>query len=242
MAMALYKHWFVDFGPFKEGKFVDSELGEIPEGWQVKELENLIDTLSKGTTPRKKDVDNLIRTIPFLKVKDIDDFGLINESSLEHIPTSVHNKQLKRSILKTDDILISIAGTIGRTAIVPSNLDNANCNQALAFVRLTNKELNNGYVYLWVNSIQTQNEINLSIVQGVQANVSLGVLKSLKFVYPPEKILKDFNNSVLRKLEMISGNRKENQTLTKLRDTLLPKLISGEVRLTEFEEKITAAL
>ena len=97
-------------------------------------------------------------------------------------------------------------------------------------------------VYLWINSIQTQNEINLSIVQGVQANVSLGVLKSLKFVYPPEKILKDFNNSVLRKLEMISGHRKENQTLTQLRDTLLPKLISGEVRLKEFEEKLTAAL
>lgn len=242
MAMALYKHWFVDFGPFQEGRFIDSELGKIPEEWEVKKLEDIIESLSKGTTPRKKDVDNIAGSVPFLKVKDIDDFGLIDESGLEHIPDSVHNKQLKRSILESNDILISIAGTIGRIAIVPSNLEGSNCNQALAFIRLSDKKMNNGYIYLWLKSSQTQKKINMSIVQGVQANLSLGVLKGLEFSYPSEKILKAFNIEVLNKLEMISSNRKENQTLTKLRDTLLPKLISGEVRVRDVEHLVSEVL
>ncbi|MCW1149108.1 restriction endonuclease subunit S [Flavobacterium lacisediminis] len=234
MAMALYKHWFVDFGPFQDGEFVESELGRIPKGWEVKRLENFVEVLSKGTTPRMKDVEGLERKIPFLKVKDINSDGEININGLELIPEETHLKDLKRSILLENDLLFSIAGTIGRVSIVTEKLNNSNCNQALAFIRLKEREKFKAIIYYWLKSDDVQNKIQNSIVQGVQANVSLTVLKELELIEPSNEILIDFANKVNPILELVLKNQKENQTLTQLRDTLLPKLISGEVRLKEF--------
>lgn len=234
MAMALYKHWFVDFGPFQDGEFIDSELGEIPEGWEVKRLEELIDKLSKGTTPRMKDKGDLECTIPFLKVKDLKSNGEIDKSKIEYIPESIHLKQLNRSILKKGDLLFSIAGTIGRVSIIPDSLDNCNCNQALAFIRLKDKESLNSLVYNWLKSNKIQLEIESSIVQGVQANISLTILKDLKIIIPDSQIIEKFSKKANPVHKNILDNQKENESLTKLRDTLLPKLISGEVRLKEF--------
>lgn len=236
MAMALYKHWFVDFGPFKDGEFVDSELGLIPKGWEVKTLEYFIEVLSKGTTPRMKDVEGFERKIPFLKVKDINSNGEINLNGLELIPEEIHLKDLKRSILLENDLLFSIAGTIGRVSIVTENLNNSNCNQALAFIRLKEKEKFKSIVYYWLKSDEVQNRIENSVVQGVQANVSLTVLKELEFIKPTNDVIVAFSNKANSILEQVLKNQKENQTLTQLRDTLLPKLISGEVRLKEFRE------
>jgi type I restriction enzyme S subunit len=234
MAMSLYKHWFVDFGPFQNGEFVESELGLIPKGWEVKRLEDFIHVLSKGTTPRIRDSDGLNRIIPFLKVKDINSDGEINTKNIELIPEEIHLKDLKRSILFENDLLFSIAGTIGRVSIVTENLNNSNCNQALAFIRLKEKEKFKALVYYWLKSEEVQNRIQNAVVQGVQANVSLTVLKELEFVKPMEKVITDFSNKLNPILELILKNQKENQTLTQLRDTLLPKLISGEERLKEF--------
>lgn len=236
MAMALYKHWFVDFGPFQDGEFVESELGRIPKGWEVKRLENFVEVLSKGTTPRMKDVEGLERKIPFLKVKDINSDGEININGLELIPEETHLKDLKRSILFENDLLFSIAGTIGRVSIVTEKLNNSNCNQALAFIRLKEREKFKAIIYYWLKSDDVQNKIQNSIVQGVQANVSLTVLKELELIEPSNEILIDFANKVNPILELVLKNQKENQTLTQLRDTLLPKLISGKVRLKEFQE------
>lgn len=242
MAMTLYKHWFVDFGPFKDGNFIESELGLIPEGWEVKSIGDIIVNLSKGTTPRQTDVDQLETSVPFLKVKDISDSGLISESNLELIPRSVHEKQLKRSILKENDILLSIAGTIGRVSIVPQSLSDSNCNQALAFIRLKPELKMLSQVYYFFKSPEVQLKIESSIVQGVQANVSLTVLKDLKIVVSPNSSTHRFNEIVDPLFNQIIRNRVENQTLTTLRDTLLPKLISGEVRVKDAEQTVAQAL
>lgn len=242
MAMALYKHWFVDFGPFQDGEFIDSELGPIPKGWEVKRLDNLIDKLSKGTTPRMKDIGDLECTIPFLKVKDLNSDGEIDLTGLSFIPESIHSNQLKRSILVKDDLLFSIAGTIGRVSIVPFNLDNSNCNQALAFIRLIDKAKYNTFVYNWLKSKEVQEKIFSSIVQGVQANVSLTVLKELQLVMPIDEVITNFSIKMNPIHNSILENQLENQSLTQLRDTLLPKLISGEVRLKEFKEQIESVI
>lgn len=242
MAMTLYKHWFVDFTPFKDGKFVESELGMIPEGWEVKKLNELITKLSKGTTPRKKDIDGLEAKIPFLKVKDISDDGSISTKSLEKIPKEVHEKQLKRSVLETNDLLFSIAGTIGRVSIVPEELDNSNCNQALAFIRIDDKTTYNSLVLYWLKSVDVQREIHSCIVQGVQANVSLAVLKDLEIVIPPINILRNWNDLTQSIIEKKSMLEKEIRTLIRTRDTLLPKLISGEVRVKDAENLLKDVL
>lgn len=233
MAQAIFKSWFIDFEPFRDGEFVESELGMIPQGWEVKTLLDLSEKISKGTTPTKKDVDQAQdqRKIQFLKVKDIDGNGEIKYSDIERISLSIHENQLKRSIVYTDDILFSIAGTIGRIAVVGECFHNSNVNQALAFIRLTDKKLLLDLVLLNLKSAAFQDSIQSRIVQGVQANVSLSVLGNMKIIVPSQIELEKFV-SIVEPIRFQQNNLStQTQTLSVLRDTLLPKLLSGEIEV-----------
>ena len=218
MAQGVFREWFVD-------------IETIPANWQVTQLKDISEKISKGTTPRKKDVEGLAVTVPFLKVKDITDNGNIKISALEKIPNEVHIKALKRSILEENDLLYSIAGTIGRVAILPKELDNINCNQAVAFIRLKEKNRVLEYVHQWIQTRDIKAKIDSSIVQGVQANVSLGTLGDLEIVIPNDTILSKWNDFSKPIYEKLKNNTMQIQTLQKTRDTLLPKLMSGEVRV-----------
>lgn len=221
-AQTIFAAWF---GKYQVGD-------ELPDGWRVGELGDLTTKISKGTTPRRKDVEGLDKVIPFLKVKDISDNGLIDKNNLELIPEEVHSKQLKRSILEPHDILFSIAGTIGRVSIVDFELENSNCNQALAFIRLKEVAKFKEYIHLWLKSKDTQNEITNSIVQGVQANVSLTVLGDLDIVIPDDEKLKKWKSIISPIYQKLDNNNYQIQSLIKTRDTLLPKLMSGQLRVT----------
>ena len=242
MAQAIFKRWFVDFEfpnedgkPYKSsgGKMVESELGMIPKGWEVKCLEDITSVISKGTTPTKKDIDasSDFPSIKFLKVKDIDENGNIITDNLEYIPLSVHNNKLKRSILYTDDIVFSIAGTIGRVSVIDDRFNNSNMNQALAFIRLSDKDKMFIFTLYLMKSSTIQQKIKSNIVQAVQANVSLGTLKALKFSCPNDTLLNMYNNIVKPIYNKQICIKKENESLKSIRDTLLPKLMSGEVRV-----------
>jgi|SRR5690554_1786999 len=239
LAQTLFKRWFVDFEfpnengePYKSsgGEMMASELGEIPEGWEIIQLNELTSKISKGTTPRKSQLNNLESNIAFIKVKNLTDSGQINFSNIEFIPKEIHSNNLKRSILKQNDILFSIAGTIGRVAIVPKELDNSNCNQAVSFIRLKNIELTE-YIHQWIKSDSVYTEIKASIVQGVQANVSLGILGSLSLPFPLKSTLSEWNLYISPLYNKINNSRSQIQTLTNLRDTLLPKLMNGELKI-----------
>lgn len=243
MAAALYKHWFIDFGPFQDGEFVESELGLIPKGWEVISLENIVNVVSKGTTPRMKDVTSTEMKIPFLKVRDINSEGEIKTENIDLIPEEVHLKDLKRSILYENDLLFSIAGTIGKVSIITKYFNNSNCNQALAFIRLKDKERFKTFIYYWLKSDEVQSRVQNSVVQGVQANVSLTVLKELKLPIPSDNgMIEKYSKKVNPILELILRNQEENRILRTKRDVLLPTLISGEVRLKEFQEQLATIL
>lgn len=261
MARAIFKSWFVDFDPVRakaEGRptglpddidalfpdsFEDSELGEIPKGWEVSTIGENAEKLSKGTTPRKNDVLNAqdAPSIPFLKVRNISEEGEIDLSNLDRIPRSIHEGFLKRSILKTNDVLFSIAGTIGRVSILPEELNDSNVNQAIAFVRPKKNELPSTFLRLILISDRIQDEASSRVVQGVQANVSLTVLSDLRFANPPQSIvdiwLRYFGGSFSRQELLL----RESRSLSSLRDTLLPKLISGELRVPDAEKLIAEA-
>ena len=230
MAQAIFKEWFVHFNfPGFDGELVDG----LPKGWRLGILGELLEKLSKGTTPTQKDLGSLEVQIPFLKVKDISDNGTILKSNLELIPIEVHQNQLKRSVLKTDDILFSIAGTIGRVAILDKTLNNSNCNQAIAFIRLTEKSKYLEYVHQWLKSETVQNNIKSSIVQGVQANVSLTVLSNIDIVIPDDTTIEHWNSLIKPTYSRLLTNTYQIENLTQTRDTLLPKLMSGQLEVAE---------
>ncbi|AUZ64733.1 restriction endonuclease subunit S [Citrobacter freundii] len=215
----------------------ESELGIIPEQWNVESIKSLTLILSKGTTPAKKDIIlDEPQVINFLKVKDISNNGEINSSGLDKVSKRVHENLLKRSILKENDILFSIAGTIGRVSVVTADILDCNCNQAIAFVRLEQPSSHLHLVRMNLLSSRIQQEVESKLVQGVQANLSLTSLGNLKIILPSNDILNVFDGVIAPIWEeQLSINRQSNY-LSQLRDTLLPKLLSGEITLPEAEE------
>lgn len=213
------------------------ELGWIPMGWEVKNISKLAEKISKGTTPRKAELEKADdeAIIPFIKVKDIDDSGFIDTKGLDLIPRSIHESSIKRSILKEGDVLFSIAGTIGRTSIIPKTLDDSNANQAVAFIRPNSLKYSN-FIHQALKSERVQHRALSRVVQAVQANFSLTELGGIPLVDPSNKVFEYWyknTDSIYRK---ISDLQESSDVLANLRDTLLPKLMSGELRISDAEK------
>ncbi|ENM5933234.1 restriction endonuclease subunit S [Vibrio mimicus] len=218
--------------------FEESELGWVPKGWEIKCLRDLSEKISKGTTPRRSDLESAIedtKTALFVKVKDMTDDSRVNLDSLDSIPKSVSTGVLKRSVLCEGDILLSIAGTIGRVASVERELDGSNCNQAVAFLRPKDRLAHHLFIKQTLLSTRVRHYINSKVVQAVQANFSLTHFGEIQTVMPSEQVIKQFNLLANTYSSRSLSTFRQNDTLTKLRDTLLPKLISGELRLDEVE-------
>ena len=193
-------------------------------------LKEQADIISKGTTPTGKDMNTYSnRDIKFVKVKDFDEFG-VNETNLEYIPVEIHKGKLKRSILMKDDLLVSIAGTLGKIGIVSETLDNANTNQAVAFIRLK-RNINKGFLYFYMRTECFQEEIIKRKVHAVQPNLSLTELGNIKVPNLNENDCKVYNMLLAK----ILANNNQNEILTQLRDTLLPRLMNGEIDLDKIE-------
>ncbi len=238
----LFKRWFVDFefpkengNPYKSsgGEMVESELGEIPAGWEIKNINDISSNISKGTTPTSKDLSSATdkKKIYFIKVKDIQTDGYINFNNVEKIPETIHFNQLKRSILKEKDILLSIAGTVGRISYISDVYNGVNSNQAIAFIRLKDSDKYFNFLLYYMKSSIFQNEIASKVVQAVQANVSLSVIKAIRLVLPNDSNLKKFNELIQPIVTKIEILRNENESVIGIRDSLLTKLLSGEIEL-----------
>ena len=232
----LYKRWFVDFefpddkcNPYKSsgGEMVDSELGMIPKGWEVKELGDICETIASGSTPSKIDVDNALDTsnelIGFIKVKDIIN-SEIQFSKIEFIPLLISEEKMRRSILKENDILLSMAGTIGRTARVSKEFSNMNINQALATIRVEDIIMI-PYVYCWINSIATQDSFKSKTVHAVQANLSLSSIRKQKILIPETKAIKSYYNKINYNFKKIDLNILEINKLKKIKINYLKILL-----------------
>ena len=225
-------------------ELVDSELGLIPKGWRVTTMRNLSEKITKGTTPNKTNLAKVsgLATIPFIKVKDITDNGEINRGNLEKIPVSIHEGSLKRSMLKKDDLLFSIAGTIGRVSIIDYDLDNSNTNQAVAFIRLKDKPNFLGICLQAIKSTRVQNDIVSKVVQGVQANASLANINEIRVILPDYMVLEKWSAIFKPIFQEQRTLAQQTRNLTELRDTLLPKLLSGEITVGKAPATIKEAV
>lgn len=227
MAMALYKHWFVDFGPFQDGEFVESELGMIPKGWEVKRLDEII-TVKRGGSPRPIQ-DFLAETgLPWVKISDA---TASSSPYLMETKEFIKEEGLRKTVLlKKGSLILSNSASPG----IPKFLELDACihDGWLHF-----PEINRfGKYLLYLTFIRIKEELIQKGNGSVFTNLKTDILKSQLVTLPPLEIEQKINDQIRGYFKLIKNNCKENQTLTQLRDTLLPKLISGEVRLKEFRE------
>jgi len=159
--------------------------GNIPSDWCETKLGEESELITKGTTPTSIGCKFKDKGINFIKIESLEENGNIIADKVSFIDTETHNR-LKRSQLRKNDILISIAGALGRIAIVSRDILPANTNQALAIVRLKSvNKLELGFLFYYLNSPYIKKHIELINVQAAQANLSLADISNFKIHYPP---------------------------------------------------------
>lgn len=191
-------------------------------------LSDLCQIVTKGTTPTTLGKPFVKSGINFIKAESILDSHAIDKSKFAFIDEET-NTLLKRSVIKAGDIVFTIAGTLGRFALIDKNVLPANTNQAVAIIRADVEKVLPEYIYTcfigeWHNHYYTKR-----VQQAVQANLSLTTIKSLPIPLLDESEMVNFTKLIIPLIKMIKQNEVQNETLTLMRDTLLPKLMSGEI-------------
>ncbi len=241
MAMALYKHWFVDFGPFQDGEFVDSELGEIPKGWEVKRLDEISFVKGGKRLPKGAQLQTNPNSHPYLRVKDFNSTYL-NVSGMEYVPDDVFSS-ISNYIVNTGDITLSIVGTIGKVALIGEDLNLASLTENCVKITSKTETIFSEIIYLQLTSKNGQDEIQSKTVGSTQPKLPIYNINSLNLAFPTDfTVVKKVTIELQNWFKIIYSNTIENQTLTQLRDTLLPKLISGEVSVKVAEKTLSEVL
>ena len=220
MAQAIFKNWFVDFEPFKDGKFVDSELGMIPEGWKVGTLKDLLYL-------RKDSIKSTNRgKLPYLPIDTIPMHNLVATDFKS-------NEEAKSSlqIFEENDIIVGAMRVyFHRVILAPCR----GITRTTCFVLSVKDENNLAYSLMQCNQDEA-----ISFAERTSKGSTMpyaiwdGGYGEYKIVIPPCDVMKSFNDLLCNFLSKMNENAIENRTLSLLRDTLLPRLMSGELEVPE---------
>ena len=224
LAQALFKSWFVDFEPFKDGEFVESELGMIPEGCTTISLSKMANYLNGLAMQKFRPLEDE-KGLPVLKIKELGQ-DACNETSELCSPSLVNEKY----IVNDGDIIFSWSGTL----LVKIWCGGA-CGLNQHLFKVTSDVFPKWYVYLW-----TKYHLDKFIRIAKDKAVTMGHIKrgeldsSYAIVLDKEK-MRVIDGLMTPIIDQIISNNVENRNLTNLRDTLLPKLMSGEIDVNDVE-------
>lgn len=223
IAQAIFKHWFIDFEfpnengePYKSsgGEFVDSELGPIPKGWKVGTLKEICH-INMGQSPPSSTYNTEGVGIAFYQ--GVKDFGF-------RYPSCTIYCSEPKKIAEMGDILLSVRAPVGEVNIA---IEKCCIGRGLCSLRM--KEGSNNYLYyLLLNQKKNWTKFESG---SVFTAINKASIENLPIICPPNYIYREFNELVQPVDEKILNNTKMNIFLSQLRDTLLPKLISGEIRV-----------
>ena len=236
IAQTLFKHWFIDFEfpnavgkPYKSsgGAMFASELGNIPEGWKAGKLASIID-VRDGThdSPKQANTGFHLITSKHLKKGGIDFNSAYLISKDDYVDIN------KRSKVDTYDILLSMIGTVGLLYLVFDE----DIKFAIKNIGLFKTSKNIEYaefIYLLLDSDYGKSYFRSRLAGTTQSYITLGSLREMLVILPNSKIIKEFKILVQPVFKKYHLNNQQIQTLTKTRDSLLPKLMSGQLRVKE---------
>lgn len=224
-AQAIFKSWFIDFEPFG---------GTMPNDWKYVELGKLGLDISDGNYSSKYPKTNEFVSKGVAFIRGTDFIGtFISQNNMYYITEEKHN-QLLKGHTKKDDILITTRGDIGRIAFVPNSLINKNINSQL--VRINGANIfPKSYLACSLLSKDVQNDFKSLITGSALQQLPVGRLKKILLLKPNKDILNKFDYICKPLFNMSFVNYEENNRLVNLRDTLLPKLMSGEIDVSEVD-------
>ncbi|MEH6682509.1 MAG: restriction endonuclease subunit S [Sediminicola sp.] len=222
IARTLFKEWFVNFNyPNADGNLKHSEFGEIPESWSIGTLSDIYKTTSGGTPSRSKSEYYENGTIGWVKSKELNNSFIIDT---EEKITEDALKNSSAKLLPKHSVLIAMYGaTVSEIGVTTKEFT---CNQAICSF-LPNENYPFSFIYNFL--LHSKKDIIGRAVGSAQQNISQQVLLQFKLVIPPSELVQEYHRIVFPLFQKIQDNIEENESLRDLRDSLLPKLMSGEI-------------
>ena len=226
-AQALFKSWFVDFEPFRDGEFVESELGMIPKGWKVQEAQEIFE-INIGKTPPRKEQEWFTKNSEdnvWVSIADMGSCGMFISDSSEYL-TNEAIKRFNIQMIEKDSVLLSFKLTVGRVAIAHTRLTT---NEAIARFILPQSYYRE-FIYLYLKQYKYG---NLGSTSSIATAVNSKTIKGMRLLIPPSNVISNFSKSAKPLFDKIALLLKESRRLAELRDTLLPRLMSGEIKVDD---------
>lgn len=221
MAQAIFKNWFVDFEPFKDGKFVDSELGMIPEGWKVGRLTEIASYMN-GLAMQKFPPENNEDSLPVLKIKELGQ-GFCGTDS-DRCSCNIKDE----CKIHNGDVIFSWSGTL-----LVDVWCGGDCGLNQHLFKVTSKDYPKWFYYYWTKH-HLQEFIHIAKDKAVtMGHIKRGHLEEALVAIPDNDSMEKAHELFEPILSKMISLRLENSRLSLLRDTLLPRLMSGELEVPE---------
>ena len=225
-AKALFKSWFVDFEPFRDHPFVESELGMIPKGWRVGTLNELGDVVG-GSTPSKAKPEYYTNDgIAWLTPKDLSISQRKFTSKGEIDITHEGYESCSTKLMPKGSVLFSSRAPIGYITIAKNDI----CTNQ-GFKSVIPKFAGTAFLYCFLK--ESTQEIENKATGSTFKEASGALMKSLPAIIPEKAVLDDFENLLSPLFHQQEVVEEENSLLSSLRDSLLPRLMSGELNVSE---------
>ena len=221
MAQAIFKNWFVDFEPFKDGKFVDSELGMIPEGWKVGRLTEIASYMN-GLAMQKFPPENNEDSLPVLKIKELGQ-GFCGTDS-DRCSCNIKDE----CKIHNGDVIFSWSGTL-----LVDVWCGGDCGLNQHLFKVTSKDYPKWFYYYWTKH-HLQEFVHIAKDKAVtMGHIKRGHLEEAMVAIPDNDSMEKAHELFEPILSKMISLRLENSRLSSLRDTLLPRLMSGELEVPE---------
>lgn len=238
-AQALFKSWFVDFEPFKGGKFVDSELGMIPEELIISRIGDIPHTIESGRRPKGGAV---LKGVPSIGAENIKGLGYYDYSKTKYIPEDFALTTNRGKVYGYELLIYKDGGKPGY--FIPNYtifgegfpFDEMYINEHVFRLDFMSKEYN-VFAYFYMQTPYIMNQLNSIGGKAAIPGINTKDVESLPIFNGDNKKIQEFGNLVLPMITTILRNCRENARLAQLRDTLLPRLMSGELAITDVDDR-----
>ena len=241
MAQALFKRWFVDFEfpnqdgePYKSsgGEMVESELGMIAKGWEYRKIQEIGEVIAGGT-PSTKNKEYYDGDIPWITPKDLSGYDRKYISKGERSITKMGLQRSSAKLMRAGAVLFSSRAPIGYIVIAENTVTT---NQGFKSIVCNEEVINKNYVYYYLKYNKERIENGAS--ESTFKEVSGTTMKNFNILVPSIELLNNFKRIIDAYDDTLRSNYIENDSLIGLRESLLPRLMSGEIRLDDIEANL----
>ena len=260
-ARAIFKSWFVDFDPVRaktDGRkpasmdaatadlfpssFEDSSLGMIPEGWKVRRLEDVLDTLETGSRP-KGGVGSITHGVPSVGAESIVGIGKFNYAKTKFVPVEFHQRMTKGKVQNRDVLLYKDGGRPGEyephVSMFGDGFPFAEfCINEHVYRLRGNNQVCQAFLFYWLTSDRLMEEMRVKGTGVAIPGLNSTSVKSLAALTPPVKVVHAFDKMTAPFLSRLFSNCIESRMLANTGNALLPKLLSGEIRVKDAEKYV----